>query len=401
MLTPWPPAPPSLASQAPLVGTLMEVLQAVRFADGRLLVLGVGVGRFRVARPTQSLPYWRADVELLADTEETQHFEGLAVQALDSVRGGLAGGGALPLGEAMAAVPAAARGAAAAWAAAWAEYELSDARQELGDSSGVIDGTLPEQAQRMGRRLAAIGGNEVLAAPFWDALANAAQAASAPGMQALLESGDDAGSILQAALDAQRPVLRQTEASAYAQATSAAAAAVEQQLQQPGGEGGGGGAAAAQAAAAAGRLNTVAERGLELQPPAEILGDGGRGSSCCWLLVACMAAACWIASNQRRRLNRLNPSSCSFNPSLVQTRWRVSQTAWSWHCGWRRPSGRTLTPSRPWPASCGSAPAPCPPACSACGRCRGQGSPAAAAAARQSCGRGRTPTGPRCGGCSA
>lgn len=34
--------------QAPLVGTLMEVTQAVRFPDGRLLVLAVGVGRFKV-----------------------------------------------------------------------------------------------------------------------------------------------------------------------------------------------------------------------------------------------------------------------------------------------------------------------------------------------------------------
>lgn len=41
---------PALPLQAPLAGTLMEVLQAVRFADGRLLVLAVGVGRFRVAK---------------------------------------------------------------------------------------------------------------------------------------------------------------------------------------------------------------------------------------------------------------------------------------------------------------------------------------------------------------
>lgn len=39
-------------SQAPLVGTLMEVLQAVRFPDGRLLILAAGLSRFKVRGPT-------------------------------------------------------------------------------------------------------------------------------------------------------------------------------------------------------------------------------------------------------------------------------------------------------------------------------------------------------------
>jgi len=35
-------------SQAPLVGTLMEVTRAVRLMDGKLLILATAVGRFKV-----------------------------------------------------------------------------------------------------------------------------------------------------------------------------------------------------------------------------------------------------------------------------------------------------------------------------------------------------------------
>ena len=40
-------------SQAPLVGTLMEVLQAVAFPDGRLLILAAGVARFKASDPRE------------------------------------------------------------------------------------------------------------------------------------------------------------------------------------------------------------------------------------------------------------------------------------------------------------------------------------------------------------
>ena len=107
----------------------MEVLQAVRLADGRLIVLAVGLCRFRVAgATTQEVPYSRADVALLCDAEEQQQFEALALQALESVRGGLEVSGAssgsssggegraeVPLTALMAAVPAAAQAAAAAY----------------------------------------------------------------------------------------------------------------------------------------------------------------------------------------------------------------------------------------------------------------------------------------------
>lgn len=35
-------------TQAPLVGTLMEVVRALRCPDGRLIILALGVGRIRV-----------------------------------------------------------------------------------------------------------------------------------------------------------------------------------------------------------------------------------------------------------------------------------------------------------------------------------------------------------------
>lgn len=46
----------AMLAQAPLVGTLMEVLQAVRLPDGRLLVLAVAIGRFKVRRGRQCAP---------------------------------------------------------------------------------------------------------------------------------------------------------------------------------------------------------------------------------------------------------------------------------------------------------------------------------------------------------
>lgn len=245
---------------------------------------------------TQSSPYWRADVELLIDSEEQQEFEPLALQALESVQAGLeasgtgsgsTGGGSsagIPLAALMTAVPVAARAAAAASSAAWVDYELADAREECatGEEHGlpaVIDGSKPAEAQRMGRRLAAIAGNEVLPMPFFQQLLGAAQAAAAPGIRDVLPTSTEPASILQSAVDAQRPVLRQTAAAAYALATSAAAREIERLTGagSGGGEGGGGGgvlSAEAAATVAAARLNTAAERGVEVESVAEVLGDG-------------------------------------------------------------------------------------------------------------------------------
>ena len=238
-------------------------------------------------------------MELLIDSEEQQQYEPLALQALESVQGGLAGssssssssgggseasGNSIPLAALMTAVPVAARAAAAASSAAWVDYELADAREEsaTGEESGlpaVIDGSKPAEAQRMGRRLAAIAGNEVLPMPFFDNLQSAAQAAAAPGIRDVIPSTAEPASVLQAAVDAQRPVLRQTAASAYARASSAAAAAIERLTGAHGGSGEGGSSSeqlSSEAAAtlAAVRLNTAAERGVQVQPAEEVLGEG-------------------------------------------------------------------------------------------------------------------------------
>ncbi len=257
-------------------------------------------------------------MELLVDSEEQQQFEPLALQVLESVQGGLvegsssgsgssssdpgtqssstgggngngssSGSGGIPLAALMTAVPVAARAAAAASSSAWVDYELADAREEsaTGEERGlpaVIDGSKPAEAQRMGRRLAAIAGNEVLPMPFFDQLQSAAQAAAAPGIREVIPSSTDPASLVQSALDAQRPVLRQTAASAYSLATSAAASAI-QRLTGSGSSGGGegdskGGLLSLEAAAtvAAARLNTAAERGVQVEPAEEVLGEGAR-----------------------------------------------------------------------------------------------------------------------------
>ncbi|KAL4451643.1 hypothetical protein ABPG75_007305 [Micractinium tetrahymenae] len=330
-------------SKAPLAGTLMEVLQACRLGDGRLVVLAVGVCRLRVARETLGMPYSRADVELLLDAEEQQAMEPLALQALESVQGRLGHSGsddgdsssssssseALSLASLMQAVPAAAQEAAAAYSQCWVDYELSDARPEEDASAGVIDGTRPGDAQVLGRRLAQLGGNEVLALPFFDAVTSAVRAdALAAAMDAAAaeepacggggagssggssssgsgSSGAEAGSststgsALKAALLAQRPVLRQTDAAAYAQATSAAASSILRQLQLQTSSSGGAelGQVAAAGRAAAGAppaLNTAAERGVELQAPADVLeADALTGQPDSPALALQLEAAVW------------------------------------------------------------------------------------------------------------
>ncbi|KAI3437687.1 hypothetical protein D9Q98_000136 [Chlorella vulgaris] len=263
-------------TKAPLVGTLMEVAEAVRFGDGRLLILAVGIARFRVLRPTQDVPYSRADVELLLDAEEQQSFEQLAVQALDSVRGGLEG--EVPMSTLMAAVLDAAQAAAAAYGAAWVEYELSDMRAECGEEPRVIDGSRTEQAQLMGRRLAAIAGNEVMQLPFWDVLASTAQAAGQPtaGPGALADQGPAAAAgtvrLLEEAAAHLRPRLRRMEAEAQVLATRAAVSRVAHHLdlRQPK-EGEEEAAVPPPPPPSRPVLNTTSERGIAWQAPDEVL----------------------------------------------------------------------------------------------------------------------------------
>lgn len=56
-------------SRAPLDGTLMRVVAVQRQPDARLALVVQGLGRAHVLRGTQALPYARADVQLLPDSE--------------------------------------------------------------------------------------------------------------------------------------------------------------------------------------------------------------------------------------------------------------------------------------------------------------------------------------------
>ena len=56
-------------TKAPLCGTLMQVVAVQREEDSRLSLIVQGLGRGIVVRSTQSLPYARADVQLLPDDE--------------------------------------------------------------------------------------------------------------------------------------------------------------------------------------------------------------------------------------------------------------------------------------------------------------------------------------------
>ena len=56
-------------TEAPLAGTLMEVIHVRREPDSRLSLIVRGLSRGVVVRATQELPYSRGDVQLLADEE--------------------------------------------------------------------------------------------------------------------------------------------------------------------------------------------------------------------------------------------------------------------------------------------------------------------------------------------
>lgn len=53
------------------VGTIAEVIKAERLDDGRWLVIGLGVERFRVTEWLEDDPYPRADVDIIADEPTT------------------------------------------------------------------------------------------------------------------------------------------------------------------------------------------------------------------------------------------------------------------------------------------------------------------------------------------
>ena len=57
-------------TEAPLVGVLMQVRAVVPLSEGRMQIVAHALCRFEVMRATQTLPYSRADVRLLPDSEE-------------------------------------------------------------------------------------------------------------------------------------------------------------------------------------------------------------------------------------------------------------------------------------------------------------------------------------------
>ncbi|KAH7617703.1 hypothetical protein Ndes2526B_g07569 [Nannochloris sp. 'desiccata'] len=148
-------------SNAPLVGTLMEIVQAVRFPDGRLLILAAGVGRFKVLNTLQTVPASRADVMLLPDEEELQAVSENATKALET----LTKDEELSVMRAMHAADAATQHSAAAAAQSWWEYELMHCR--VHEKLAVIDSSDNETAaMQFGRRLVNIGSNEIMELPW-------------------------------------------------------------------------------------------------------------------------------------------------------------------------------------------------------------------------------------------
>ena len=53
----------------------MRVVSYVKLESGELLVLGLGISRFRVTREVQPTPYTIADVNILSDSEVADKFQ--------------------------------------------------------------------------------------------------------------------------------------------------------------------------------------------------------------------------------------------------------------------------------------------------------------------------------------
>ena len=90
-LSGWPPGDGSpleaFRSQAPLHGTLMQVVAVQRQPDARLALVVQGLRRAIVLRGTQALPYARADVQSLPDAEQLLEAAIRSRQWLRSING--------------------------------------------------------------------------------------------------------------------------------------------------------------------------------------------------------------------------------------------------------------------------------------------------------------------------
>mmetsp|Transcript_21045 Transcript_21045/g.63327 ORF Transcript_21045/g.63327 Transcript_21045/m.63327 type:complete len:679 (+) Transcript_21045:189-2225(+) len=114
-------------ASAPTVGTIMELVAAVKSTDG-LIVLAYGVGRMQVERLTQEVPYSRGHCRQLVDAEEGAAAEALAAHVV---------GDAPPeadLTAVMSATTAATAAAAVAATEVWQQWEVAGV---LSHGSGV------------------------------------------------------------------------------------------------------------------------------------------------------------------------------------------------------------------------------------------------------------------------
>jgi Lon protease-like protein len=73
-----------IGTQAPMVGTLMRIVSVERSEDARLILAVQGISRVRVLEATQTLPYSRANVQLLPDIEQWQAYEPRAAKTLEA-----------------------------------------------------------------------------------------------------------------------------------------------------------------------------------------------------------------------------------------------------------------------------------------------------------------------------
>lgn len=121
------------AAGAPSVGSLMEIISALRLGDGRLMILAYGVGRIQVEGLTQSVPFSKGRCRLLPDKEETVAAESLAVHVVGDAPTGAS------LMSVMAATVSATDAAAVASAQVWQDWEVAAVLQHAGAGVTAAD----------------------------------------------------------------------------------------------------------------------------------------------------------------------------------------------------------------------------------------------------------------------
>lgn len=174
-------------SKAALTGTVMEIVAVQREADSRLSLLVQGLARGIAVRPTQTLPFARADVQILPDDEQLlacalQSRRFLSTQALAS--GDSTADDALRRRLTMAAATAEERH--------WWQYEHSNISLSVHQTLSQVDATLPSDAAQKEADAVTAG---LESAPMAPAVCysedGAEQSASAEGRAEAAERDDD------------------------------------------------------------------------------------------------------------------------------------------------------------------------------------------------------------------